>query len=945
MGGFSINETPFTFTEDAAPWGNEPLEYGTSVSISVESFITGSPGEVPYINPGGDGFNYDVNFKYVGGTDTLYVPNLAVTTAMVVDDITEYTADAGVTIENVALEDGGITLGTGETVNTIEDAVTDDDTHIPTSGAIVDYLAGSFTPERVARVAKSGGDFTTIQAAIDSITDAAIDKRYAVIVYPGDYAEAVTMEDYVDIIGTGRTNSRITGTTGTVLTFPATKATIQDMGIYVDYGTLGANSTAITSAGGDSAMIRCDIGVTKSGGHFTMNALAITAGAFRMSDCYFTYSITGATGAPQLTQSAIVQSGVLTTFLMNNNEVTVTSNDVDDDLVGFETTANVTGTYLIANNVIDIDAGAAGTSATGLWLYGTSTGGTIAQNRITVNCDATAYGLWVDSTAGGAIVDSRHNEIIITAVGTAQSAIVETGDIWNSVFDKITAKSGYTGAGTVTFASSDIDGGLGLTGDIVFTERADHASTPAAGYGYLWVKNNTPSSLIFTNDAGTDYTFLSSTNGSDNRVAVYNAEYSIEGTVNLIVDDAIPSTTIQGDLDFAERADHASTPGGGHGYLWVRSDTPSSLIFTDDAGADFEISHGIVGTNGVPADNQIAVFTDADTIEGDTGLLYDSGTGYLDVEYIIRAVGSLQHLTIEAGNASGGAGTDAGDLCLTAGDAILADAASACGNVYISPGCPYATNDSGYVYLGNSDYDANYIYLAAAGNQANVVLAIEPKGTAPLYLGDSGGNNTTICRGDLQLMVDLEFISSHDGIILGAGGIPAHHDGYDITMVGGTAYTTSGDNGGNILIYGGAPDGAGNRGNVYIGDGAANAYLPAKTTETDVVHYNTTTGLLSYAKVAPLDAEINSQAMAYTVVAGDAGKIIECTGTGNLTLPDSLDTGFQCTIVNTGVGTITLVAATTLHTKGGNVDLATQYGAASAYHQGSDVWIAFGDLT
>jgi hypothetical protein len=47
-------------------------------------------------------------------------------------------------------------------------------------------------------------------------------------------------------------------------------------------------------------------------------------------------------------------------------------------------------------------------------------------------------------------------------------------------------------------------GGVSLTDDIVFAERADHASTPTAGSGYLWVKNTTPSTLIFTNDAGDD---------------------------------------------------------------------------------------------------------------------------------------------------------------------------------------------------------------------------------------------------------------------------------------------------------------------------------------------------------------------------------------------------------------------------------------------------------
>jgi hypothetical protein len=43
-------------------------------------------------------------------------------------------------------------------------------------------------------------------------------------------------------------------------------------------------------------------------------------------------------------------------------------------------------------------------------------------------------------------------------------------------------------------------------GDIVFKEKADHSSTPGAGFGYLWTKNTTPSTLMFTNDAGSDTT-------------------------------------------------------------------------------------------------------------------------------------------------------------------------------------------------------------------------------------------------------------------------------------------------------------------------------------------------------------------------------------------------------------------------------------------------------
>jgi len=50
-------------------------------------------------------------------------------------------------------------------------------------------------------------------------------------------------------------------------------------------------------------------------------------------------------------------------------------------------------------------------------------------------------------------------------------------------------------------------------GDLTFIERSDHASSPRAGEGYLWVKDDAPCSLIFTDDAGTDYDLTASTGG------------------------------------------------------------------------------------------------------------------------------------------------------------------------------------------------------------------------------------------------------------------------------------------------------------------------------------------------------------------------------------------------------------------------------------------------
>lgn len=63
----------------------------------------------------------------------------------------------------------------------------------------------------VVIVAKSGGDFATITAALISITTASDTNRYLVWVAPGIYHEQVTMKQYVDIAGAGQLLTRITG--------------------------------------------------------------------------------------------------------------------------------------------------------------------------------------------------------------------------------------------------------------------------------------------------------------------------------------------------------------------------------------------------------------------------------------------------------------------------------------------------------------------------------------------------------------------------------------------------------------------------------------------------------------------------------------------------------------------------------------------------------------
>lgn len=69
-------------------------------------------------------------------------------------------------------------------------------------------------------------------------------------------------------------------------------------------------------------------------------------------------------------------------------------------------------------------------------------------------------------------------------------------------------------------------------------------------------------------------------------------------------------------------------PGAARGKLWVRNDAPNVLVFTDDTNVDTVLGAGGGGVDvsGTPANNQLAIWTDADTLEGDANITWDAST-------------------------------------------------------------------------------------------------------------------------------------------------------------------------------------------------------------------------------------------------------------------------------------------------------------------------------
>ena len=99
----------------------------------------------------------------------------------------------------------------------------------------------------------------------------------------------------------------------------------------------------------------------------------------------------------------------------------------------------------------------------------------------------------------------------------------------------------------------------------------------------------------------------------------------------------------------------------------------------------------------------------------------------------------------------------------------------------------------------------------------------------------------------------------------------------------------------------------------------------------------------SLALKANLNTSIVEVSTAYTVLSSDNNKVIEADASLVITLPDSLSTGFQITIVNASTGYVSIDASTVL-SKGGYKILKDQYSGASAVHKGSGIWYLWGGL-
>lgn len=193
--------------------------------------------------------------------------------------------------------------------------------------------------KNVVTVAKSGGDYTSIQSALNSITDASATNHFLVWVGPGTYSEQVTMKQYVDIQGSGEQVTKIT--------FPGGQDELSST-------VLGASNAELrfltVESSGASVWSEAILNVTASPSLLHVSALVSGSAETKIG----IYSVSGS--APQLDNVAVtVQSGVFVYGVFNENSSTSMNNSTvavasGTQSIGIATTG--TGTTTITNSSI-----------------------------------------------------------------------------------------------------------------------------------------------------------------------------------------------------------------------------------------------------------------------------------------------------------------------------------------------------------------------------------------------------------------------------------------------------------------------------------------------------------------------------------------------------------------------------------------------------------------
>lgn len=264
--------------------------------------------------------------------------------------------------------------------------------------------------KNVLVVAKSGGHYNTITAALNSISDASDTNRYLVYVAPGVYTETVTMKQFVDIEGAGELTTKITqigsgsSITGTVI--GASNAELR----FLTVENTGGNTYATAIYNSSASPHLTHVTATASGG---------TA---------YNYGVSNSSSSPTMTDVSVTASG----------------GSGDTGVWNSSSSLTMTNVTILALNGSSGNVGVANRSSS-----------TVTMMNVTVNAFGGTGASGIDNSSSSATI---HNSLISASGGTTSNFGV--------------SNTASTGVYTVTVDNSQIVGsGRTIYNDSHFTTR------------------------------------------------------------------------------------------------------------------------------------------------------------------------------------------------------------------------------------------------------------------------------------------------------------------------------------------------------------------------------------------------------------------------------------------------------------------------------------------
>jgi hypothetical protein len=260
--------------------------------------------------------------------------------------------------------------------------------------------------DNIVVVAKSGGDYTTITAALNSITDANYDNPYLVYVAPGIYTERVTMKSYVDIEGAGEEITKITYTGSSTM----------DTGTVVGANDAELRFLSVENSGGSAYAIAIYNNTASPHlTHLTVRAASVSGDSIGV--------LNALSSSPHMKDVSVDALAAASNFgVANFDYSSPTMTDMTITVYGGETSTGVDSERSASPVLTDVTIKVSGATDYNYGVYNSQNSPTIQDVRITVRDGNACYGI---SNAGGASVNVM-DTTILTSDGTSGYGIYTT---------------------------------------------------------------------------------------------------------------------------------------------------------------------------------------------------------------------------------------------------------------------------------------------------------------------------------------------------------------------------------------------------------------------------------------------------------------------------------------------------------------------------------------